>query len=67
MMDISSISNLATSLSQTTPNDEVGYAVLRKALNAASSTAVQLIDALPAVQPAANLPAHLGQNINIVA
>ena len=66
-MDINSISNLTAGLSQTTPNDEVGYVVLRKALNAASSTAVQLIDALPPVQPAANLPAHLGQNINTVA
>ncbi|MGZ3157800.1 MAG: YjfB family protein [Burkholderiaceae bacterium] len=66
-MEINGIANLASSLSQTTSNDEVGYAVLRKALNAASSTAVQLIDALPAVQPAANLPAHLGQNINTVA
>jgi hypothetical protein len=66
-MDINSIGNLATSLSQTTPNDEVGFAVLRKALNAEGSAAVQLIDALPAVQPAANLPAHLGQNINTVA
>jgi hypothetical protein len=66
-MDINSITNVAASLSQTTPNDEVGFAVLRKALNAANSTAVQLIDALPAVQPAVNLPAHLGKNINTVA
>jgi hypothetical protein len=66
-MDVSGMSNLVSSLAQTTPNDEVGFAVLRKALDAASSTAVQLIDALPAVQPAANLPAHLGQNINTVA
>jgi hypothetical protein len=66
-MDISGLGNLTASLSQTTPNDEVGYAVLRKALDAESSAAVQLIDALPPVQPSANLPGHLGQNINTTA
>jgi hypothetical protein len=66
-MDVSGMSNLVNSLAQTTSNDEVGFAVLRKALNAEGSAAVQLIDALPAVKPAANLPAHLGQNINTVA
>jgi hypothetical protein len=66
-MDISGLGNLATSLSQTTQSDDVGYAVLRKALNAESAAAVQLIDALPPVQQAPNLPAHLGQNINTTA
>lgn len=66
-MNVNSIGNLATSLSQTTPSDDVGYAVLRKALNAESAAAVQLINALPPVQAAPNLPAHLGQNINTTA
>lgn len=66
-MDVNSIASVATSMSQNATNDAVSIAVLRKALNAESSTAAQLIDALPPVQSSANLPGHLGQNINTVA
>ncbi len=66
-MDVNSIASVATSMSQSATSDAVSIAVLKKALNAESSTATQLIDALPPVQSSANLPGHLGQNINTVA
>lgn len=65
-MDVSSIANLATSLSQAQLSQDVGIAVLKKALNAQQSSAATLLAALP-TPPAANLPAHLGQNINTTA
>lgn len=65
-MDVSSIANLATSLSQTQLSQDVGIAVLKKALNAQQSSAATLLAALP-TPPVANLPAHIGQNINTTA
>lgn len=64
-MDVSGIANLATSLSNTSTNQSVGIAVLKKALDAESSAAATLIDAIPA--PSSNLPPHLGQNVNTTA
>lgn len=65
-MDVTSIANTATALSQANTQQDVQIAVLRKALDSASSSAAALLDALP--QPSsANLPAHLGQNVNTVA
>lgn len=61
-MDVSSIASLATNLSETSTNQSVGIAVLKKALNIESAGALALIQAIP---NAANLPANLGQNINI--
>ena len=49
-------------------NDEVGLAVLKKAMDIEARNAMALLDAIP--QPAknpANLPPHLGQNINTTA
>jgi hypothetical protein len=66
-MDVSGIANLATSLAQTSTSNDVSLAVFKKALDAESSAAVALIAALPPVQSSANLPAHLGQNINTTA
>jgi hypothetical protein len=63
-MDVSSIASVATSMSQVKNADDVSMAVFKKALDTASSTAMQLIEALP---PVTNLPAHLGQNINTTA
>ncbi|HSB97275.1 MAG TPA: YjfB family protein [Spongiibacteraceae bacterium] len=61
-MDVSSIASLATNLSETATNQSVGIAVLKKAMNIESAGALALINAIPS---AANLPANLGQNINI--
>ena len=65
-MDVSSISNLATSLTSSSANAAVGTTVLKKALDVESSTATALINAIP-VAPSASLPPHLGQNVNTTA
>lgn len=50
-------------------DDAVGMTVLKKAVNIEAQAAVELINAVPpSPQPsAANLPPHLGQNINTTA
>ena len=63
-MDVSSISNAATSLSAMQATTAVQMTVLKKALDAEAQSAAQLINALP--QPA-SLPDHLGQRVNTVA
>lgn len=65
-MDISSIANLAVGLAQSRNAQEVSLAVFKKALDTESAGALALIAALPPTLPA-NLPPHLGQNINTVA
>ncbi len=65
-MEVSTIARLATEMTQTRTDQEVSIAVLKKALNAQSSAAVALLEALPPVTPP-NLPPHLGQNINTKA
>ena len=70
-MDISGISNLATSIADTGTKREVGevdLAVLKKALDIEASSAAAMVAALPppTSQPN-NLPPHLGQNINTTA
>ncbi|RJG06015.1 putative motility protein [Noviherbaspirillum cavernae] len=64
-MEISSIANLATTMKTTRTEQEIGIAVLKKALHAEAASAAALIQALPPVQ--SNLPPHLGQNINTKA
>jgi hypothetical protein len=61
-MDVTSIASLATNLSAAKTEQEVGIAVLKKAMDVESAGAIALINAIPS---AANLPANLGQNINI--
>jgi hypothetical protein len=61
-MDVSSIASLATNLSAAKTDQQVGIAVLKKAMDIASAGATALISAIPSP---ANLPANLGQNINI--
>ena len=75
-MDISGISNLATSIADTGTGTkcqvgevgEVDLAMLKKALNLEASSASAMVAALPppTSQPN-NLPPHLGQNINTTA
>jgi hypothetical protein len=62
-MDVNSISQLATAMSATQTNQDIGIAVLRKALDSAAASATELIDAVPQV----NLPPHLGQTIDTTA
>jgi hypothetical protein len=71
IMDISGISNLATSIADTGTKREVGevdLAMLKKALDIEASSAAAMVAALPppTSQPN-NLPPHLGQNINTTA
>jgi hypothetical protein len=66
-MDVSGIANLATSMAQAQTGQDVGIAVLKKALNAEASIAAGLISAIPAPPSAVSLPPHLGQNINTMA
>jgi hypothetical protein len=69
-MEINSLNNLTTTLASTTPkDDEVSLAVLKKANEIQASTAAALLQALPPTPQAgqANLPPHLGQNINTTA
>ncbi len=67
-MDISGASSIST-LSGQAAGDAVGTQVLKKALEIQTQNAKILIDSLP--QPAqstsANLPQHLGQNVNTTA
>lgn len=66
-MDVSGIASLATSLSANKTDQQVGIAVLKKAMDVESAGATALINAIPQVPSAANLPPNLGQNINTTA
>jgi hypothetical protein len=66
-MDISAIARLATSIAETGNKQEVGVAVLKRALDIESATATQLIQAVPTAAPVQNLPPHLGSKINTTA
>jgi hypothetical protein len=66
-MDVSGIANLATSLTDSGTKQALGIAVLKKALEAESSAAMALINALPSAPSSSNLPPHLGQNVNTTA
>lgn len=60
--------NTSAALAQNTSN-EVGMAVLKKAIDIEGQGSMALINAIPQPpqQSAANLPPHLGQNINVTA
>lgn len=64
-MDIGNIANLATGMAQQRAQQEVGVAVLKKALDAQASGAMALIDAIPAAPP--GLSANPGQYIDTTA
>lgn len=67
-MDISSAATV-NSLSGQAVGQSVENEVLKKALENQKQTATQLINAVPQPQKSssANLPQHLGQNINTTA
>jgi hypothetical protein len=66
-MEMSAIANLAARIDTAQPNQEVGITVLKKALDVQATNAAALLRALPPVQQPANLPRHLGQNVNTTA
>lgn len=66
-MDVMGIAQLSTTVAETGTRQAVGIAMLKKAQDVQASTATALLQALPPVQPAPNLPAHLGSNINTTA
>jgi hypothetical protein len=45
----------------------VGVSLLKTAMDAQAQSVLSMIASIPQVTPAANLPAHLGQNINTTA
>ena len=65
-MDVTNIANLANSLATTTTKQAISIAVLKKANDVQAASAAALLEALPPVT-SANLPAHLGQNVNTKA
>lgn len=65
-MDVQNIAQLVTSLATTTTNQAIGIAVLKKAMDVQASSAAAMLEALPPVS-GANLPPHLGQNIDTTA
>jgi hypothetical protein len=65
-MDTSGIASLATNMAASATDQAVGIAVLKKAMDIEASGAATLLQAIPSAS-AANLPPHLGQNINTTA
>lgn len=66
-MDVSGIARLATSIAETGTKQDVGVAVLKKAQDIQASSASALIEAIPPVPKASNLPSNLGNSINTTA
>lgn len=64
-MEIGNIASLATNMSQERSQQAIGVAVLKKALDAQAGAAMALVQAIPQAQ--SNLPANLGQNIDVTA
>lgn len=65
-MDVNNIAHLATSLAATATNQAIGIAVMKKANQVQASSAAAMLEALPPATPA-NLPSHIGRNINTTA
>jgi len=66
-MDVSGISQVATTIADTGTKQAVGIAVQKKAQDIQASSAAALIEAIPPVPSTPNLPSHLGNNINTTA
>jgi hypothetical protein len=66
-MDVSSIARLATTIADTGNRQDVGIAVLKKAQDLQASSAAALVEAIPPVPSAGNLPSNLGNRINTTA
>ena len=66
-MSDSVISSVSNAVSTSSGDQSIGIAVLKKALDSEATTASALLDALPPVQRSANLPPHLGRNVDTTA
>jgi hypothetical protein len=64
-MDVTSISSLATDLKQSATAQSVGVAILKKAIDMETTSALTLINSISATS--ASLSSHLGQSVNTVA
>jgi hypothetical protein len=65
-MDVNGIASLATSMATAKTSQDIGIAVMKRALDSERAGAAALLNAIPAPS-SANLPSHLGQNINTTA
>ncbi len=61
-MDVGSIGSLSTALSQARTGDAVAVLVMKKALDVQAQSALQLLQALPAV---ASNPPNLGNSVDV--
>jgi hypothetical protein len=61
-MDMASIGNMSTSLSQARTGDAVAVLVMKKAMDIQEQTALQLLQALP--QTSSN-PPNLGNSVDV--
>lgn len=66
-MDVSGIARAATSIADTGLKQDVALAVQKKAQDVQASSAQALIEAIPPVPKASNLPSNLGNTINTKA
>lgn len=65
-MEVKNVAHLATTIATTATNQAIGIAVMKKAMDVQASSAAAMLEALPPATEA-NLPPHLGQNINTTA
>lgn len=66
-MDVTGIARLSSSIADTGIKQDVAVAVQKKALDIQASSAQALIEAIPPVPKASNLPPNLGTIINTKA
>ncbi|MRV76849.1 putative motility protein [Duganella sp. FT92W] len=66
-MDVSGIARTATTIADTGIKQDVAIAVEKKAQDVQASSAQALIEAIPPVPKASNLPPNLGTRINTTA
>jgi hypothetical protein len=66
-MDVSGIARVATTIADTGIKQDVAIAVQKKAQDVQASSASALIEAIPPVPKASNLPSNLGNTINTTA
>ena len=68
IMSVSSIASLSTAMATAQTDTQIGVSVLKKSIDVASNSALELLQAIPSSPaPSANLPSNLGQNINTTA
>lgn len=64
-MNLSAVASLSTQMTQQRVAESAQILVLKKAMDLQASAAQTLIASV--AQSSANLPSHLGQNVNVVA